>query len=195
MRSRRALLASAVIVGSYPLALGVQQLFGGGADTVVHLVTGAGFVLFATSVFDFDLPRWVNVLGAAAAGVFGAIFVLQGVSDLSHIEGLRVLAFDVLGHHLERLLPDVVYLWCLALLLLASSGKSRILGWVVMVVVVGAELASLAALLFSFTMPNLKVTLLLPFVWLLFESAERPARGEESLEHSTGSPVSREPST
>ncbi|HEU4999437.1 MAG TPA: hypothetical protein VFT68_10865, partial [Lapillicoccus sp.] len=75
MRSRRAFIAAATIVGSYPAALVVQQLFGGGAETVIHLVTGAGFVLFAVSVFDFDLPRWVSWVGAVAAGAFGGIFL------------------------------------------------------------------------------------------------------------------------
>ena len=125
MRSIKAFVAAATIVLSYPLALGAQQLFDGGAETVIHFVTGAGFVLFATSVFDFELPRWVNVIGAVAAAAFGAIFLMQGVVDLTNIEPLRVLAFDVLGHHVERLLPDVVYLWFAALLLLDSAGRSR----------------------------------------------------------------------
>jgi hypothetical protein len=173
MRSIKALVAAATIVLSYPLALGVQQLFDGGAETVIHFVTGAGFVLFATSVFDFELPRWVNVVGAVAAAAFGAIFLMQGVADLTNIEPLRVLAFDVVGHHVERLLPDVVYLWFAALLLLDSAGRSRILGWVVMLLVVVAEVATLAALVLQFSFPNLKVLMLLPFVWLLFESTER----------------------
>ena len=173
MRSIRAFVAAATVVLSYPLALGVQQLFGGGADTVIHLVTGAAFVLFATSVFDFDLPRWVNVVGAAAAGAFGAIFIMQGVVDLTNVEPLRVLAFDVLGQHVERLLPDVVYLWFAVLLLLDSTGRSRVLGGVVMLVVAAAELGMLAAVLFQFSFPDLKVLVLLPFVWLLVESAER----------------------
>lgn len=174
MRSPRAFIAAATIVGSYPAALAVQALVGGGAETVIHLVAGAGFGLFALSVVDFALPRWVNAIGAVASGLFGAIFLLQGISDLTDIEGVRVVAFDVLGHHVERLLPDVVYLWFVALLLWASTGRSRILGWVVMTIVVLTELATLAALIFDFTLPNLKVVILLPFVWLLFQSAKRP---------------------
>jgi hypothetical protein len=56
---------------------------------------------------------------------------------------------------------------------MASSG--RILGWVVMLLVAATELAALAALVFPFSLPNLRVVILLPFVWLLFESAERVA--------------------
>jgi hypothetical protein len=162
---------------SYPAAIVVQLLFGSGADTVIHLVMGAGFVIFATSVFDFDLPRWVNVIGSAAAGAFGVIFLLQGVSDLTHLEGLRHVAFDVLGHQLERLLPDVVYLWFIALLLGSSRGRSRILGWAVMLIVVGLEIATLASLLLGSPMASVKAIIFLPFVWLLFESAkQQPTR-------------------
>ena len=172
MRSIHAFIGAATIVLSYPAALTVQQLFGGGAVTVIHFVTGAGFIIFATSVFDFSLPRWVNVVGAAAGGAFGLIFLLQGVSDITQLEDLRYVAFDVLGHHLERLLPDVVYLWFVALLLLSSEGRSRVLGWVVMLIVVGLEIATVASLLLGVAMPNVKVIVLLPFVWLLFESGE-----------------------
>ena len=145
MRSKRAFIGAAIIVLSYPLALGVG-LVGGGAETAIHLVMGTGFVVFATSVFDFALPRWINVVGAVAAATFGVIFLLQGVSDLTHVEALRYVAFDLLGHHVERLLPDVVYLWSVALLLLASTGWSRWLGWAVMLVVVGLEAATFVTL-------------------------------------------------
>ncbi|WP_173922997.1 hypothetical protein [Agromyces sp. Marseille-P2726] len=178
MRSSRALIGSAIIVLSYPVALGVQLLFGGGAETVIHFLTGAGFVVFATAVFDFDLPRWVNVIGAAAAGAFGVIFLLQGVSDVTRLDGLRYVAFDVLGQQLERLLPYVVYLWFIALLLLSSKGISRIVGWVIMVIVIGLEVAALVTSMLGIPMANVKVVILLPFIWLIFESTtRRPAHG------------------
>jgi hypothetical protein len=173
MRSTRAFIGAATVVLSYPLAIAVEQLFGGGSETVIHLVTGTGFLVVAASVFDFDLPRWVNVVGAVAAGAFGLIFVLQGVADLTQLEWLRYLAFDVLGHHVERLLPDVVYLWFVALLLGDSRGWSRVLGWVVMTVVVGAELLTLVTLLVGSPIASVKLLILLPFVWLLLESGQR----------------------
>jgi hypothetical protein len=172
MRSKRAFIGATIIVLSYPLALGVG-LLGGGAETVIHVVMGTGFVVFATSVFDFALPRWINVVGAVAAAAFGAIFIMQGVSDLTHVEALRYVAFDLLGHHVERLLPDVVYLWFVALLLLASTGWSRWLGWAVMLLVVGLEVATLVTLLLGAPMESVKILILLPFGWLLFESAKR----------------------
>jgi hypothetical protein len=99
MRSTRAFVATAAIVLSYPLAVAVQLLFGQGADTVIHLVTGTGFLVFATSVVDFGLSRWVNLIGGAAAGVFWAIFILQGVSDLTTRDGPLEAVIGVDRHH------------------------------------------------------------------------------------------------
>lgn len=176
MRSKRAFIGAATVLLSYPAAVAVAVLFGQGGDTVIHFMMGTGFVIFATSVFDFGLPRWVNIVGAAAAGTFGAIFLMQGVSDLTNLDGLRHVAFDVLGHEVERLLPDVVYVWFIALLLISSQGKSRLLGWVVMLLVVGIEIATLASLLLGDPMASVKVLILLPFAWLLFESSKRRPR-------------------
>ena len=91
------------------------------------------------------------------------------------------MAFDILGQWPERLLPYVVYLWFIALLLLASTGKSRVLGWVVMVIVVGLEVASLISMALGIPMVNVKVVILLPFVWLLFESAKSKPAPSDSL--------------
>jgi hypothetical protein len=173
MRSRRAFIGAVAILLSYPAAIAVELIFGGGGPTVIHFVAGTGFLVFATSVFDFGLPGWVSMIGAVAAGSFGAIFVVQGIVDLTHSETLQYIAFDLLGHHVERLLPDVVYLWFVALLLIASTGKSRVLGWVIMLTVVGLEAATLTSLLLGMPIPSVKLVLLLPFVWLLFEGAER----------------------
>lgn len=175
MRSKRAFIGAAAVVLSYPLAVVVATLFGEGGDTVIHFMMGAGFIIFATGVFDFDLPRWINVVGAAAAAAFGTIFLLQGVSDLTQLEELQYLAFDVLGHEVERLLPDVVYLWFVGLLLVSSQGKSRTLGWLVMSTVVGLEIATMVSILIGSPMDSVKVLILLPFIWVLFESAKRPA--------------------
>ena len=172
-RSQRAFIGAATIVLSYLAAIAVEMRFGQGGDTVIHLMMGTGFVIFARSVFDFGLPRWVNMIGAAAAATFGAIFLLQGVSDLTHLRDSGSSAFDVFGHELERLLPDVVYLWFLALLIGSSQGKARRRGFLVMLVIFGLEIATLVSLLIGAPMATVKVLVLLPFGWLLFDSAER----------------------
>lgn len=174
MRSKRAFIGAATVLLTYPAALAAGLLISGDAASMVaHLGIGAGFVIFASSVFDFGLPRWVNVLGAAAAGAFGGIFLLQFVSELTNIAGLSYLAFDILGHELERVLPDVVYVWFVALLLGASYGKSRYLGAAIMAAVVGLETLTLAGVVLGIEMPVFRFLVLLPFVWLLFESAKQ----------------------
>jgi hypothetical protein len=176
MMSKRAFAGATTTVASYPAALAVQSLLGSGGVTVIHFMMGIGFIVFATSVFDFSMPRWVNAIGAATAGAFGGIFLLQGLADLTDLAGLRYVAFNVLGHLLERLLPDVVYLWFVALLLLFSKGRSRVLGGVVMVIVIGLEIAALVSILIGVPIPSVKLIILLPFLWLLFESAESKPR-------------------
>lgn len=168
---------------SYPAALAVQFGLGGGAETVIHVVTGTGFLPFATAVFDFPLPRWANVVGAAAAGAFGAILLLQGIADMTGADALRSVGYDILGRQVERLLPDAFFLWCIALLFLVSTGRSRVLGNVIMLIVVGAEVATLASLVLGFAMPNLKVAVLLPFVWLLTESIEPQRSDARARDH------------
>jgi hypothetical protein len=67
----------------------------------------------------------------------------------------------------------VVSLWFVALLLLASAGWSRWLGGAVMLVVVGLEVATFVTLVLGAPMGSVKLLILLPFVWLLLESAKR----------------------
>ena len=92
-------------------------------------------------MFDFGLNRWVTLLSATAAAIFGGTFLLQFVADLTDIAALDWLAFDVLGQQLERILPDVVYVWFAALLLTGSTGFSRLVGWVVVPLLFGLEIA------------------------------------------------------
>ena len=147
------------------------------AALIVHLFMGCGFLIMGSSVFDFALPRWVNVAGATVIAGFGAIFVLQGLADIVRVPGLSFLAYDVLGGPIERFLPDVGYLWFAALLLGASTGKSRLVGWAIVPVIIGLEVAALAGVILGSELPVLKFLLLLPPVWLVFESIEPGAAG------------------
>jgi len=71
-----------------------------------------------------------------------AIFLLQGLSELTQNESLTHLAFQVLGQRLERVLPDLLIVWFVAMLLTDSQGWTRILGFVVMSIAVGVEVYS-----------------------------------------------------
>ena len=81
---------------------------------------------------------------------------------------------------LERILPDVVYIWFAMLLLTGSTGVSRIVGWVVVPVLFGLELAILVGAQIGIDVPFMKVTIFAPFIWLLIESIKRPASATET---------------
>src|SRR5215217_6380683 len=178
IRSPRGLLAALAFLVGIPLSFGWQILFGSGAGTMVHFVLAAGTLLLAFCVFDFELPRWMNWIGCAAGLALGTIFLLQAVALLIPNETLHYFAYEVLGQWPEGWLPDVLILWLVAMLVLDSRGKSRILGIVAMSVAVCLEVYS-HILTFSGTSlteeaGTLKLLLLVPFVWLLIESTKRP---------------------
>jgi hypothetical protein len=178
MRSPRGFLAAVVFLLALPLAVLYQMLFGNGAAAVLHLAFALGSVLLSFSVFDFKLPRWINWIGRVSAAALAAIFLLQGVADLIENDSLTYVANQVLGQWLERLLADLVILWFVAMLLTESQGKTRILGFVAMSIAVCVEVYSYILIYLGTSLDaeaaSLKVLMLLPFVWLLFESKKKP---------------------
>jgi hypothetical protein len=175
MRSTLGLAAAVAALLTYPAAIAAGIIIGPSAsDTAVHFMLGSAFVLLAAAMFDFGLNRWLTWLGAAAAAVFGGTFLLQGVADLTNIAFLDWFAFDILGQQLERILPDVVYIWFAALLLTGTTGYSRLVGWAIVPVLFGLELAIVVGAQIGIDVPFLKFTIFAPFVWLLIESVKRP---------------------
>jgi hypothetical protein len=175
IRSPLGLLAALIFLVGIPISFGWQILFGSGAGTMIHFVLAAGSLLLAFAVFDFELPRWMNWIGCAAGLALGTIFLLQAVALVIPNQSLNYFAYEVLGQWPEGWLPDVVVLWFVALLVFDSRGKTRILGIVAMSIAVCSELYS-HILRFGGTSPTeiLKLLMLLPFVWLLFESTKKP---------------------
>lgn len=173
MRSPAGLTAAITMLLALPMAIVAAQVVSeSAADLVIHLAIGSSCVLLAIAAFDFGLPKWVAWLGAASAGAFGGIFLLQALSQIFPNEALRSVAYDVLGQEIEGVLPYVIQVWFIALFIGASQGKSRIVGAVTMSVVLGFEIAGLGGPVVGLDVPSLKVLFLLPFVWLLFESAK-----------------------
>jgi len=177
MRSPLGLLSALAFLLALPIAIGYQILFGSGGGTTIHFALAAGSVLLASSVFDFELPRWMNWTGCAAALALGTIFLLQVFALLMPNESLNYFAYQVLGQWPEGWLPDLIILWFIVMLLIDSRGETRILGFVVMSLAVLLEFYS-HILTFLGTSLNeeagtLKLLLLLPFVWLLFESTKK----------------------
>jgi hypothetical protein len=172
MRSPRGFVGSIVLVLALPIAVLAQVLLGSGSSLSMHVMLTVGCTLTALSAFDFGTPRWVAWVGRAAAGAFAAIFVLQGASELMRNDVFSHFALQVLGNWPERVLTTLFIFWLVGVLLSASRGKTRILGFFVMAVVVGVN-AYNYVLLYLGEPPALTAVYLLPFVWLLLESRKR----------------------
>jgi hypothetical protein len=171
-------LGSLVLLLALPIAVLTQVVFGGGSGIAIHVALGAGCVLVSLSAFDFGTPRWLAWVGCASAGAFAAIFFVQAASAPIGDESFSYFANEVLGFWPEKLLLSLLTFWLVGVLLTASRGKTRILGFVAMAIVVCVEAYVYFGLLYLGTNPFLetaavKLPYLLPFVWLIFESGKR----------------------
>jgi hypothetical protein len=178
MRSPRGFLGSLVLLLALPIAVLTQVLFGGGSGLAIHLALAAGCVLVSLSAFDFGTPRWLAWVGCVSANAFAAIFLVQAASALVGSDSFSYFANEVLGFWPEKLLLSLLTVWLVGVLLTASRGRTRILGFVAMSIVVCVEAYVYFGLLYLGTNPFLetaavKLPYLLPFVWLLFESGKR----------------------
>ena len=177
MRSPRGFFAALVLLFGIPIALLGQVVFGIDAEMTLHFVLALTAGLVALAVFDFKLPRWITWLGSVSSGALAAIFLLQGVNGLVPNDALFYLAYQLLGQQLEGALVDGLMLWFVALLLGDSQGKTRLFGGAALALAVGAELYRFALAYLGAEPPEiLKLTLLLPFVWLLLESRKKLVR-------------------
>jgi hypothetical protein len=166
MRSPRGFAATIVLLAGMSLAAFMALAFGAGAEIIIHLALGTSFLLIAFAVFDFKLPVWVAWVAGAATGVLAIVFLLQGASDITHSAPLMHFAFDLLGQRFEKLLGCVFLLWCVALLLIDSQGKTKVLGAVIMAAVLCVEIYG-----FGGSLPGMAKLVYVPlFFWLLLES-------------------------
>lgn len=166
---------------AFPIAVLTQILLGSGSAVAIHLALAAGCGLLASSAFDFGTPRWLAWIGCVSAGAFAVIFLLQAASTLIGNASFSHFTNEVLGFWPEKVLLSLITLWLVGLLLTASRGKSRILGFVALAIVVCVEAYVYFGLLVLGTNPFIetaavKLLYLLPFVWLIFESAKGSTR-------------------
>jgi hypothetical protein len=170
MRSPRAVVAALILLLGVPLALITGIAFGAGAENVIHLTLGASFLLLAFAVFDFRLPTWINWAACAATGALAGIFLLQVASDLMQSASLQQLAYEVLGQRVEKMLGYALLLWCVAMLITDSTGRTRVLGVVVLVMILSMEIYSIVTAYRGGEVPGaLKLFYLPLFIWLLLE--------------------------
>ena len=179
MRSKLAAAASAIVLFGIAFGIVAGIVVGQGlAEAVIHFGVGLGFVLLAPALFDFGVARWLTWIAAVAAFAFGSVFLLQGIANIVGNEDLHYLAFQVLGQGLERILPNVLLIWFAALLLTASTGRSRWLGWAIVPLAIGLEVAAAVGFFIGIEIPFLKLHLFAPLVWLIVESVETPAASD-----------------
>jgi formate-dependent nitrite reductase membrane component NrfD len=158
-----------------------QVLFGSRSGIAVHIALAVGSMLVALSAFDFGTPRWLAWIGCVSSSAFAAIFLVQNASALVGNEQFSYFANQVLGLWGEKLLLSLLTIWLVAVLLTSSRGKTKVLGFLVMAMVVCVDLYVDFALLYLGSNPFLetpavKLPYLLPFVWLIFESRKREPR-------------------
>jgi|SRR5215213_4805521 len=178
MRSPRGFFAALVLLFAIPISLLCQTAFGIEFEITFHFLLALSSGLIALAVFDFKLPAWITWLGSVSAGTVATIFLLQGVSLLIPSDALFTLAYQVLGGPLESTLVDGLMLWFIALLLRGSQGKTRLFG-VAALSIFGCFELYRYGLAFIGAEPAgiLKLTILLPFIWLLLESKKKLVAG------------------
>ncbi|HEV8365920.1 MAG TPA: hypothetical protein VGQ52_20560 [Gemmatimonadaceae bacterium] len=160
-----------------------QVLGGARPEAVIHAMLALGALLVALATVDFRTPRWITLLGAISAAALAVIFVMQGLSELIHNQRLSDIVFRVLGQRIEGWLVDLFLLWCVAVWLRDSRGRTKAFGAVVLGVAVGVEIyanwLAFRGTSLNAVAPMLKLVVLPPFVWLLLES--KKARNEVSI--------------
>lgn len=158
-----------------PATLLYQAVAGAaGVETVAHFALATGAALMSRAAFDFRTARWIAGVGCASAGALAAIFLLQGASELLQNAALTRLVYQQLGQRLEGWLVDLFLLWCVAVWLSDSRGKTKAWGCVALSIAVCVEVyangLSYAGTSLNTEAPALKAVMLLPFTWLLVES-------------------------
>jgi hypothetical protein len=190
MKSKLGFFGAIVFLAAVPLALVAILLVDEiGADLAIHFACGTGFVLCAMAMFDFPLPRWMTWLGFISTGAVGIIFLIQGVSNLMpDNDELFYLAFRVLGQGLEGWLIDVFMLWFIAVLFVHSQGWTRVIGFVVMALVVVAEIYRIILISSGGNPPGaLKLLSLLAIVWFLLECRKKVSFDTLTPKHASSS--------
>jgi hypothetical protein len=158
-----------------PLAALYQALFDSGVEAFVHFVLASGALLLSLALRDFGkVPKRITWIACVSVGAEALIFLVQGVSLLVEHASLNYFAFTLLGQRLESALVDVFLVWCMVMVLRDSQGRTRILGFIVVPLVIGLEAYKIIhSYLGGTSAESLKLIFLSLFVWLLLESRKK----------------------
>jgi hypothetical protein len=169
------MLGSAAFLLALPVTVLYQLAFAIGAEAVIHAALAVGSALMACAVFDFGTPRWIAWAISISTGVLAAVFLLQGVSEVTHSAALTRLAYQVVGQRLEGWLGDLFMAWCVVVLVVDRRLAWRTIGVVAMAAVACVKAYSLGLACQGTSLdaeaPMLKILWLAPFAWLVLESA------------------------
>ena len=149
----------------------------------MHVALAVGTFLLAFAVFDFDVPRPINLLACVTTALLGVIFLLQAISPLTSSDGFHDLAYNKLGQWLEGTLTLVFVIWCFVLLLSDSKDRTRLLGLATVPLLLIYTAAMWATNLMDVDQPPgiLKLLFMPVMVWLLLES--RKPRTRDLVDH------------
>ena len=165
-----------VFLLALPVAALCQLVLGRGAEPAMHFMLTLGAGLLATSVADFRTPKWAAWLAGVSLSALAIIFCLQGASEVGHSAALSHLAFQTLGQRLESWLVMGFLLWCVAVLVVDSDGKTRLVGLLALAVTIAVRAYAMSLSLNDASLDiasSLKLLYLTPFVWLLLESKKK----------------------
>lgn len=177
MRSPRGFYGAIAILLVLPTAAVFSVAFDDD-EVGVHIALATGAFLFASAMFDFDIPRPINLLAVVCTTLLGGIFLLQAISPLTSDDGFHDFAYETLGQWLEGTLTLAFVIWCFVLLLSDSKDRTRLLGWVtVPLLLIYATALWLTGLMGVDQPPGILKLLFMPvMLWLLLESRKPPAR-------------------
>lgn len=174
MKSKRGFAGALILLLALPVTLVYQSLGGPRGEAVIHALLALGALLMALAVFEFATPKWVRVLGVVSAGALAVIFLLQGLSEVLPNARLTDFVYRVLGQRIEGWLVDTFLVWCVGVLLTDSRGRTKAFGCVAVGIGVAVEVyanwLAYRGTSLNEQAPAFKLSILLPILWLLFET-------------------------
>ena len=175
MRSRRGFYGALAVLLLLPVAV-VSAVAFGDEETGLHLALASGAWLLAAAVFDFRVVGWLNRATCVALAVLGGVFFLQAVSPLTGNGAFYDFSYDTLGQALEGSLTLWFVVWCVAMLVSDTQGKTRVFGFVTVLPLLGYAASSYVLRQFGADGPPevLKLLFLPAMLWLALES-RKPA--------------------